>query len=104
MSEEKTKKKVTAAIKLMKKGAAKRVNKASVRDKQVYFTAAANEMLFSGISALQEGVREMQAGIKEQMNKNKKAVRNMQAGVANMLSGIVEQVKANQDYTKMFYG
>ena len=114
MSEAKKKKKVIAAIK-MKKGAAKRVNKASVRGKQVYFTAAANEMLFSGISALQEGVREMQAGIKEQMNKHKESVRIMQAGimeqmnknkkaVRNMQAGIAAQVKATQEYTKMFYG
>jgi len=88
LSETKKKKKVIAAIK-MKKGAAKRVNTSSVRDKQAYFTL--------GISALQEGVRIMQAGITEQMNKNKKSVGNMQAGITAL-------VNATQEYTKMFYG
>lgn len=110
MSEEKTKKKVIAAIK-MKKGAAKRVNPNTVNGKKALyqntaaeFQAAAAEMMQSGAREMQAGVHAMQIGIKEQINKYNKGTAAFQAGVADMLSGIVAQVKATQEYTKMFYG
>jgi len=125
MSEQKKKKKTGIAAKLTSESAkANTVNgkRALYQQTAVDFQSAANEMLQSGIRDMQagvkkqmnkykEGVRDMQAGIhdmqlgiKEQINKYKEGAAAFQSGVAEMMSSTVEQIKANQEYTKQFYG
>ena len=118
MSKQKTKKKTgTAANPTSESAKANTVN-----GKRALYQSAANEMLQSGIRDLQAGVHEMQIGIKEQINENKvdlfafqagvhemqlkykAGAAALQSGVAEMMSSIAEQIKANQEYTKQFYG
>ena len=70
----------------------------------VNFQLAANEMLASGIRDMQAGVFEQRVLTKDQIAKFKEGAIAFQSGVAEMTSSIAEQIKANQEYTKQFYG
>jgi len=114
MSERKTKKKTgTEANPIRESAKSNTVNgkRALYQQTAVNFQLAANEMLASGIRDMQAGVCEIQVGIfekrvliKEQIAKFKEGAIAFQSGVAEMVLGIAEQIKANQEYTKQFYG
>ena len=107
MSKQKPKKKTGTAAKPTNESAkANTVNgkKALYQQTAVNFQLAANEMLQSGIRNMQAGVFEQRVLTKDQIAKFKKGAIAFQSGVAEMTSSIADQIKANQEYTKQFYG